>query len=264
MLIYIYKYLDRGVTMGKIIAIANQKGGIGKSTTALALSEIIGQTHKVLLIDFDAQGNTTYASGVEPGQKTVTDVLSGEPVEQAIVKAKYYDIIPSDQYLGNVERSENVAPTLIRDSIASLREKYDYIILDTPPALGNLMFGALTAADFVIIPSEARPFSIQGLAALYDTIKSVQKANNTQLKILGILLIKYHSRTVLNRDIRDMIADYAENIETKIFNTYIRESIAVPEAQIQQIPLIDYAAKCNACKDFISLTNEILKEIGEK
>lgn len=250
--------------MGRIIAIANQKGGVGKSTTALALSEIFGKNQKkVLLIDLDSQGNSTYASGVTPGSKTITDVLSGDPAAAAVVKAKYYDVIPSDQYLGNVERDESIDPKLIKNSITPLISAYDYIIIDTPPTLGNLMYGSLVAADHVIIPIEARPFSLQGLVALHNTIQSVQKAYNKHLTILGILLIKYHSRTVLNRDIRSMIEEYARQIGTKVLHTTIREGIAIPEAQIQQLPLTDYAAKSNPAKDYQELAQEMLEEIGE-
>lgn len=250
--------------MGKVIAVANQKGGIGKSTTALALSEIFGSGgNRVLVIDLDAQGNSTYASGVKPGQKTISDILSGDPPAQAIIKAKYYDVIPSDPYLINVERAEKISPTLIKNSIRPLIREYDYIIVDTPPALGNLMYGALVAADYLIIPTEARPFAMQGLAALYDTVQSVQKAHNKPLRILGILFIKYNERTILNRDLKDTIEAYAARIGTKVFKTFIREGISVPEAQIQQEPLIDYSSKSNPTKDYIKLAEEILREIGE-
>lgn len=250
--------------MGRIITIANQKGGVGKSTTALALSEILGSKGKrVLLIDLDSQGNSTFASGVTPGKQTITDVLSGDPAAAAVAKSKYYDVIPSDQYLGNVERDESINPNLIKNSIESLILTYDYIIIDTPPTLGNLMYGSLVAADYVIIPIEARPFSLQGLAALHNTIQSVQKTYNKRLTILGILLVKYHSRTVLNRDVRSMIAEYASQIGTNVLQTSIREGIAIPEAQIQQIPLIDYAVKSNPTRDYLELAEQILKEIGE-
>lgn len=250
--------------MGQIIAVANQKGGVGKSTTALILSEILGSRGKiVLLVDLDAQGNSTYASGAVHSNKTVTDVLSGGKAEAAIVKTKYYDILPSDQYLVNVERSENVSPTLIKDCIKPITGVYDFIIIDTPPALGNLMYGSLVASDHIIIPIEARPFSLQGLTALNNTIASVQNAQNPHLKILGILLIKYNLRTVLNRDIKAMLEEYAAQIGTKIFKTAIREGIVVPESQIQQMPLIDYAPKSNPVQDYKALAAEIFKEIGE-
>lgn len=148
--------------------------------------------------------------------------------------------------------------------IAPLRDQYDFIVIDTPPALGNLSYNSLSASDYVVIPSEPRPFALQGLGALHETIKSVQKNVNPRLKVLGILLIKYSNRTVLNRDIKDMIEDYAKEMDTVVFNTTIREAIAVAEAQTVRQPLIDYAKSSKPNIDYKAFTTEVLKMIGEQ
>ena len=250
--------------MAIVISIALQKGGVGKSTTAQALASTLGfKGKKTLLIDMDSQCNLTYASGIDCPAKTITDVLSGscKPVE-ALIHCKYYDLLAADSYLTNVEMAE-VEPTLLRDSIESIKDPYDFIIIDTPPALGNLSVNSLAASDYVIIPTEPRPFALQGLGKLNDTIQAVQRDLNPSLRVLGILLIKYNNRTVLNRDIKDMINDYAGQMNTKLFNTSIREGIAVAEAQTVREPLIDYAKSSKPNIDYKAFTTEVLKTIGE-
>ena len=151
----------------------------------------------------------------------------------------------------------------MKNVIAPLKSKYDFIIIDTPPALGNLSVNALVASDYVIIPTEPRPFALQGLGRLHSTIESVRNGYNSNLKVLGILLIKYHNRTVLNRDLKDMIEDYAKLMNTIVFNATIREGIAVAEAQTVRQPLIDYAKNSNPNIDYKGFTSEVLKMLGE-
>ena len=248
-----------------VISIALQKGGTGKSTTAQALASTLGfKKKKTLLIDMDSQGNVTYASGIDTPDKTVTDVLGEDcTAQEAVVKCKYYDILAADLYLSNVEMAE-VDPLLLKKTVIDhLSDCYDYIVIDTPPALGNLSYNALAASDYVVIPCEPRPFALQGLGALHETIESVQKSVNPGLKVLGILLIKYSNRTVLNRDIKDMIEDYAKDMNTVVFNTSIREAVAVAEAQTVRQPLIDYAKSSKPNIDYRAFTTEVLKMIGE-
>ena len=251
--------------MAVTISISLQKGGVGKSTTAQALASTLGFKHKkVLLIDMDSQSNVTYSSGADNPQHTISDVLVEEcKPDEAFIPCKYYDLLAADEYLTNMELIEDIEPTLLKTMINPIKENYDFIIIDTPPALGNLSFNSLVASDYVIIPTEPRPFALQGLGKLHTTIKSIQKHLNPSLKVLGILLIKYNNRTVLNRDIKEMIEDYAKQMNTVVFNTSIRESIVVAEAQTVREPLIDYAKNSKPNIDYKAFTTELLQMIGE-
>lgn len=244
--------------MGTVITVAMQKGGTGKSTTSLALAALFGKMGKVLLIDLDAQGNATYASGVDTPQRTIFDVLAEDcTAEDALIQCKYYDILASSKLLANVEMAE-AAPMLLKDAIASVVDRYNVIIIDTPPALGNLSVNAMAASDYVIIPTDLRPFALQGLVTLQETIESIKNRINKRLEVLGILMVKFNDRTILNRDVIQMIKEFAEKMGTSVFQSTIREGIAVAESQISREPLIDYAAKSNPCMDYQALALEIV------
>ena len=249
--------------MAITISIALQKGGVGKTTTALALASTLGfKKKKVLLIDMDGQRDSTYASGIDTLEKSITDVL-GETcaVPDAVIKCKYYDLLGADEFLPNVELSNNVESTLLKTVLKPYKNLYDYIIIDTPPALGNLSYMSLVASDYVVIPTEPRPFALKGLGTLNNTIQSIKESLNPDLKVLGILLIKYHNRTILNRDIKDMIEDTARDMSTSVFNATIRDGIAVPEAETMRVPLIDYAKSSKPNIDYKAYTTEVLKKV---
>lgn len=250
-----------------VISIANQKGGVGKSTTAQALASTLGSKNKkVLLIDMDSQCNVTYASDIHNPEKSITDILSQTcEIREVIIPCKYYDLLPADEYLTNVEMAAEVEPTLLlKTTITPLQGNYDYVIIDTPPALGRLSYNSLTASDYVVIPCEPSIYARTGLAALYKTIQNIQESYNKTLKVLGILLIKYNNRTVLNRDIREMIEEFAEQMDTVVFSTSIRESVIVREAQTVRQPLIDYGEKSKPNQDYIAFTEELLQVMGGK
>ena len=158
--------------MAITISIALQKGGVGKTTTALALASTLGfKKKKVLLIDMDGQRDSTYASGIDTIEKSITDVL-GETctVPEATIKCKYYDLLGADEFLPNVELSNDVESTLLKNVLKPYIYLYDYIIIDTPPALGNLSYMSLVASDYVVIPTEPRPFALYGLGTLNYSI----------------------------------------------------------------------------------------------
>lgn len=250
--------------MASVISVALQKGGTGKSTTAQALASTLGlKKKKVLLIDMDSQGNVTYSSGIDNPSLSIVNVLEEScTASNAIIQCKYYDMIAADSYLANVEISDDVEPTLLKTAINPIRNQYDFIIIDTPPALGNLSFNSIVASDYVLIPVEARVFALQGLSALCDTISSIKKGINQKLQVAGILIVKFNNRTILSMDIKDMIKDFAVNRDIPIFDTVIREGIAVAEAQTVRKSLIDYAAKSKPNIDYENFTEEFLQRIG--
>ena len=247
--------------MAITISITLQKGGVGKTTTAETISAILGILgKKVLLVDFDPQTNSTFISGVEPS-KSITDAFTGEAnISDAIYHSSHYDILVADEYLANLERLEDADSSLLKELLSQVQDDYNFIIIDTPPALGNLLKNSLIASDYVIITTDARPLSIKGLDALEPTLTAAMSIS-THLKVLGIVLVKYHERTVLNRQIRELLDDRVKSLNTSLFNSRIREGIAVPEAQAMQMSLIDYAPKSNPCLDYIELCKEILDRI---
>lgn len=253
--------------MAVIISICLQKGGCGKSSTAQALASIIGDKgKKVLLIDSDSQGNTTFASGAKPDEY-LSNVLNRidkgkEPnTDKAICKCERYDLIGGDEYLAIFEHKQ-IKHTLLKDAIKSIKNDYDYIFIDTPPNLGNLLKNALLTSDYIIIPTDARPLSIVGLDALGETVQAIQSVNRS-LKILGIVLVKYHSRSILNRQMKELLEEKAKNLETKVFDATVREGIAVPESQAMRMDLVAYDPKSKPCLDYLALAEEVLERLGD-
>ena len=250
--------------MAVTLAISLQKGGTSKTTTTETLSAILGSRgYRVLLVDMDSQANCTFISGVDP-DKTITDVFTGSAgITEAIYPSAHYDILPADDYLANVERLPNLEPTLLKDCLAAVQDRYDFIFVDTPPALGSLLQCSLMASDYVLIPIDPRPLAIKGLDAFVPTLEAVKEASG-HLKLLGIVLVRYNDRTVLNRQIRGLLEERADELGTVLFRSKIRESISVPEAQTIQKSLIDYAPKSNPCVDYQQLADEILKILNKR
>jgi len=249
--------------MSKTIAIINQKGGVGKSTTAEALAA--GLTLKgfsVLSIDLDAQGNMTYTAGASTDGITALDVLTQKAAAlDAVQHTENGDIIPASKALAGADAfiADTGKEYRLKEAIEPIKGKYDYIIVDTPPALGILTVNALTACDSVVIPAQADIYSLQGIEQLAETMKPVKKYCNHDLKVEGILLTRYSPRSVLSRDVADLAGQLAEKIGTKLFKTTIREAIAVKEAQISQQSLFQYAPKAKVTDDYTKFIEELIK-----
>ena len=198
--------------MIKIISVINQKGGVGKSTTAQALSSglHLKKNKKILLVDFDPQCNTTYSTQIDDSQPSIYEALtSNVDINEIIQRTKQYDFIPAGRLLTNLdmEFSTTGKEYKLKEILDPLKEKYHYIIIDTPPTLGLLTVNALTTSDSVIIPAQADIYSLQGIGQLYETIKTVKEYCNQNLKIHGILLTRHNKRTILSRDLVKLLKD---------------------------------------------------------
>lgn len=249
--------------MSYVISIANQKGGIGKSTTAQALGAGLHlKGYKTLLIDLDPQGNITYTAGADTTKPTAYDLLINRAsIDEVIQSTKQGRIIPANERLSNLdlELSTTGKEYRLKEVLEPIKKNYDYIIIDTPPALGILTINALTASNSLIIPSQADIYSLQGIGQLYKTIEAVKMYTNPNLKIQGILLTRYHTRTILNRDMGELIEETAKQFDTRIYKTFIRESVAVREAQAKKQDIFTYAPRSNPSKDYISFIDEVIE-----
>ena len=249
--------------MSRVYAVINQKGGVGKSTTAATLAAGLSlKGYKTLSIDLDAQGNLTYTAGAKTNGATAPGVLTGEvKAEDAIQHTPSGDIIAANKALAGADAfiADTGKEYRLKEALESLQAAYDYIIIDTPPALGILTINALTACNSVIIPAQADIYSLQGIEQLADTMKPVKKYCNPNLKIAGILLTRYNSRSVLSREVAELAEQLADKLGTKLFKTTIREAIAVKEAQISQQSLFDYAPKAKVTEDYRAFIEELLE-----
>lgn len=248
--------------MIKTIAIINQKGGVGKSTTALCVGAGLSlKGFKVLYIDLDAQGNLTYTLGADIKGLTALDILTKEATaEQTIQRTAQGDVIAASPSLAGADTLITAVGKeyRLKEALEPIKEKYDYIIIDTPPALSVLTINALTACTGVIIPAQADIYSLQGISQLNNTIQTVKQYCNPSLEVMGIVLTRYSARAILSREVAEMIEQTAANLNTKLYKATVRENIAVKEAQASQQNIFEYAPKSNAAADYSALVDEII------
>ena len=250
--------------MATVFGVANQKGGIGKSTTATNLAGILGKQAKTLLIDADPQGNSssTYDAKIEDAATLYDVIIDSDklPISEAIQHTENGDIVASDPLLVKAEKmldGDLEGFYRLKDALEGL-DGYEYIVIDTAPSLNIILYNCLIAADKVIIPVTADSYAIQGIQQLHDTIMSVKKRQNRELTIEGLLLVRYSGRSNLEKETREDIRKTAEKMDTRLFNTVIRECIKTKEAQEHKKLLIDFAPRCNTCLDYIEFVKELV------
>lgn len=266
----IKKYKDKDpvthvVGQTKIIAIINQKGGVGKSTTAINLSAALGERGKqVLLVDLDPQGNTTSGFAIDKSQVDycIYDVLlNGVAIEEAIIPdvCEGLDLVPATINLAGAEVelvSEMARENRLRDAVGSMRGKYDYIFIDCPPSLGLLTVNALVAADKLLIPIQCEFYALEGVTKLLDSMKRVKSRLNPALEIFGILLTMYDSRTTLSRQVAAEVRNY---FDKDVFETVIPRTVKLSEAPSYGMPITQYDPTCKGALAYSELAEEVIK-----
>lgn len=256
--------------MTRIITIANQKGGIGKTTTSTSVAGILRHRgYKTLLIDADSQCNSTDVFQAKTdGVATLYDVILEEkekrvPLDEAIQHTEAGDILASDQLLNNAEailNSDINGYFRLQDAIAESKAGYDFMIIDTNPVLNRMLVNCLIASNELIVPISADRFGMTALNQLNETVISVKKRYNRELKVNGLLLVQYRANTNLQKDISTELEEIAGKLGTKVYHTRIRDSIKVKESQTVRKLLIDYAPKCTSELDYEAFVDELLAD----
>lgn len=251
--------------MAYILTLANQKGGVGKTTTAVNLAAFLGKKKKkVLVIDLDPQGNATSGLGIDKSEldSTIYDVLvNEEPMADSIWEssAANVSICPTNINLAGAEiELVNVMSReqVLKSALAPVKDDYDYIIIDCPPSLSILTINALTASDGIIIPIQGEYYALEGLTQLVDTINIVKKKLNKNLSILGVVLTMFDRRTQLTRQVEEEVSNYFGD---KVFNTHIPRNVRLAEAPSHGVAILDYDKKSKGSKAYESLAAEVIK-----
>ncbi len=253
--------------MGKIIAIANQKGGVGKTTTAINVAASIAVFEKkVLLIDIDPQANSTSGLGFDKNNKSIYDILINDINPKEVIlstEINHLDLIPSNINLVGAEVELVEVPNrekILALKVRSLKPNYDFIFIDCPPSLGLLTLNGLTAADSVIIPVQCEYFALEGLGQLLNTINIVKKHFNSSLEIEGVLLTMFDSRLRLSHQVADEVRKYFGD---KVYETVIGRSVKLSEAPSHGKPAILYDAQASGTQNYLQLAQEIISNKNE-
>lgn len=250
--------------MGKMISIGNQKGGVGKTTTTVNLGAALAQLgKKVLIIDSDSQGNATSGLGVERGQvnKSLYEILvDQEPLENCILPTSNdnLDIVPSTISLAAAELElVNVKDRELRlkEAVSPIRDKYDYILVDCPPSLGQLSINAFTASDTILIPVQAEYYALEGLSQLLNTIRLVQKSYNRQFRIEGVLITMLDARTNLGYEVVEEVRKY---FREKVYKTIISRNIRLSEAPSYGQSVLEYDPRSRGAEMYLDLAKEVI------
>jgi chromosome partitioning protein len=257
------------ILLSKIIAIANQKGGVGKTTTAVNLSSCLAfKEKKVLIIDIDPQGNTTSGLGIDKKSitKSIYDVLindeklSNTTLQTKIEKLK---LSPSNIQLAGAEVelvSVMSRETRLKNAISEIKDEYDYILIDCPPSLGLLTLNALTAANTILVPIQCEYYALEGLSQLMNTVKLVQKHLNPQLDVEGVVLTMFDARTNLSIQVVEEVKKYFRN---KVYRTVIPRNVRLSEAPSFGLPIILYDPKSKGAECYLELAEEVIEYTEE-
>jgi chromosome partitioning protein len=254
--------------MGKIIAVVNQKGGVGKTTTAVNLAACLSiLEHKTLLIDADPQANATIAVGVEEkdvqfciydtlmGNQYLSDIIKQTTTPNLDVIPSHIDLVGAEIEMVGIDRREY----RLRDALQSFKNEYEFIIIDCAPSLGLITVNAMVAADSVIIPVQCEYFALEGLGKLLNTIRIVQNGMNPHLSIEGILLTMYDARTAHSNAV---VADVKQYCKSVVFDTVISRNVRISEAHSNSLPIILYDIKSKGTINYLNLAKEILIKNG--
>lgn len=256
--------MERGEKVSKIISVANQKGGVGKTTTAVNLGACLASLNKkILLVDIDPQGNTTSGIGINKAdvEYCIYDVLINDVNPQDVIiptELNNLDIIPATIQLAGAEIE--LVPTISREvrlkrALSLVSEQYDYVIIDCPPSLGILTVNSLTAADSVLIPIQCEYYALEGLSQLLNTIRLVQKHLNTRLEIEGVLLTMFDARTNLGIQVVDEVKKYFQN---KVYGTVIPRNVRLSEAPSHGKAIITYDPRSRGAECYLDLAKEVV------
>ncbi len=252
----------------KVICVTNQKGGVGKTTTAVNLSYYLAKDKKkTLLVDFDPQGNATSGLGIEKADKaalgsTMTEVILGAtPMSDAIRPTKYknFDLAPATPELANAEveiTGQQKKFVRLRDAVRTVVENYDYVIIDLPPSLSLLTVNGMIASNYLLLPVQTEFYALEGVAQLLESMKLVMKQANPHLKLLGVLATMYDKRTSLSSQVYDEIKKYFKNLT---FSTTIPRNVRVAEAPSHGVPVGAYDKFSKGAKAYKEFTKEVLE-----
>ncbi len=248
--------------MATIIALTNQKGGVGKTTSSSAIiSGLAAKNKKILGIDLDPQGNLGFSLGMNAEQcDNIYHVLKGETsLKNAIQSTEICDLVGSDIMLSSLELEYKEAgrELLLKKALESVMNDYDYIVIDTPPSLNILTVNAYSASNYLIIPMAPEILSLVGVSQIKETIETVRSATNPDLQVLGILLTKFNGRTLLAQEVSEMAEQIAKQLGSRVFLSKIRPGVAVAEAPAHGESILDYAPRSNSAKDYQSLVDEL-------